>query len=823
MRWMRWLMLLLLLPWLIWQGYDFYRNLMMAELSDKGIEFAHLSQAYIVSDTEWTEFTLSKNKPVIRVLSNASLRPEYSVLPDKVWKYAFQYQLLSASGELLFEHVYHHRSRPAYQLETAEGEFETRFFYQESVGLEPTDGRVMMINLAGLDDEVASVRLRLAQKEPQIVDTVVRVYESDTVSTHKLAYQWQRMNESKRAFVARGSVYEPELLSAAEKRNLVKDRWRPIGPKGIVNHDYQLRPIYTLRDYDGEIQHTWGGDILPAGLLIDPWVHAVIPLPEAGGRVTLELQPQGERPLLQPIQLSWYGKGLGNRNEKSLSHNGQPFEYSAQFEGGLLELKAQQLVVVRAYLDTATGRQEITPEPIYLRSYTSVANQPLDFHVDRFGKRASPMRLDLRIAMSNLGAPLEGAAGVRYQLLDDKGVAVDEGRLATAQQFSHYDRLLGADSGYLSQVQRYFFNLPAQVKTVRLFSVTPVMVVAYSRPYDLVHRIRVPEDSYADLSGEAGQPAWFVVHPDNEHELRATHRSRLLRLQTRPPQDDPLVMAGQFEWESYQPQGEWAARYLLNPRDVNMPLRDQSLSVIYRQLKVGQSSDIKFKSEQYIKQVRPSLIFLRVSDEPFQLRVYLDDTLIHREQLRSRRGEVKLPVITTGKHRLRIEAPPQSDWFINYAGQAQGSVIKRLAHRIDLDGLSFVYQKQSHDDEVLSVHFQAPAGQTGRSRLAVSVAAQGRERLRPYDGWTLDRRLFDLRPQSKTQQAVLNTQSQWVEAGQRFFIPLGRDLPPGSYQIDFRLESSNQGYLVLSRLSRGLKESLKTFKEHLFSDAEFTP
>jgi len=823
MRRLRWLVVLLLLPWFILQGYDFYRNLKMAELSNKGVEFAHLSQAYIISDSEWTEFSLSKNKPVIRVLSNASLRQEHSVLPDKIWKYAFQYQLLDQSGEVLFEHVYHHRSRPAYQLETAEGEFETRFFYQESVGLGPTDGRVMMINLGGLGDEVASIRLKLAQKDPQIVDTVVRVYEPDTVSTHKLAYQWQRMNESKRAFVARGSVYEPALLSAAEKRNLVQERWRPIGPKGVADHDYQLRSLYTLRDYDGEIQHNWGGDIMPAGLLIDPWVHAVVALPETGGQVTLVIQPQGDKSSLHPVQLSWYGKGLSNRIEKSLNHNGQPFEYSASFEGGLLELKAQQLVVVRAYLDTATGRQEITPEPIYLRSYTSVADRPLDFHVDRFGNRASPLRLDFRIAMSNLGVPLEGAAEVRYQLLDDKSVAVGEGTLPTAQQFSHYDRLLGSDSGYLSQVQRYFFNLPAIVKTVRLFSVTPVMVVAYSRPYDLVHRLKVPEDYYADLSGQTGQPSWFVVHPDKEHELRATHRSRLMRLQQRPPQDDPLVMAGQFDWDSYQPQGEWAARYLLNPRNVALPMRDQALSAVYRRIKPGRNSDITFRAEQFIKQVRPSLIFLRATDEAFQLSVYLDDSLIHQEQLRSRRGEVKLPVIATGKHRIRIDAPSGSDWFINYAGQAEGSLIKRLAHRIDSDGLSFVYHKQSHDDEVLSVHFQAPAGQTGRNRLSVSIAPQARERMRPYEGWTLDRRYFDLRPQRKTQLAVLNTQSKWVEAGQRFFIPLGRDLPPGEYRVKFDLEQGKQGYLVLSRLSRGLKERLKIFKEHLFSDAEITP
>ncbi len=823
MRRLRSLIILLILLLLTWFAYGIYRSLSMVDVTHTGVEFAQHSQAYVVTDEQWVQFPLSKRKSVIRILSNASLTPQDADLEDYAWKYAFHYQLLDRSGNLLHEKTYHHRSRATFDVKSDLDELQTRFFYDATTELIPTDGRVMLINLAGLETDVATLRLRLAEKDPSIVDTVVRVYEPDMTSEHKLAYKWQRMSQKKRAFVARGSVYPPELLRDEEKRNLTRDRWQPLGPAGVNGRDYQQRSLYTLRDYEGEIQFGWSGDILPQGLLVDPWVNGIIPLPETGGLITLELQPLMDSQSAQQAQLIWYGKGLGKKKEQTLPHQGQSFEYSDRFEGGLLELKANQLMVVRVYLDEGGIRQEITPEPIYLRSFTTSANLALDYHVDRFGKRASTMRFDLRLAMHSPEIALEGSADVSYKLLDAKGIEVSSGRLATNLNFSNYDRLLGAQSGYLSQAQRYFFHLPPEVKTIRFYSSTPVMVVAYSRPYDLIHKLRVPDDYYSYGEKDARQPAWFMVQPDNEHELLSTHRSRLLRVQTKPPEQDPLVMAGQFEWDSYLPEGNWAARYLLNTRDPSTPIRDQALSAIYHTVKPNQTTELQFVAEQFIKQIQPALIYLRPNDDPFQLKVYLDNKILYQEQLRSRRGEVRIPTITRGRHRLRIEAPSDSGWFINYVGRSEDAVIKRLAHRIEKHGLSFIYHKQTHEDEVLSAQFQVPANQTRRSKVWVTVTPQARERLQPYDNWTLDKRLFDIRPERNTKQAVLNTQSQWVEAGQRFFIPLGRELPPGQYRIKFKLEYGRQGYLSLSRLSGGLKESLKAFREHLFSDAENTP
>jgi hypothetical protein len=60
---------------------------------------------------------------------------------------------------------------------------------------------------------------------------------------------------------------------------------------------------------------------------------------------------------------------------------------------------------------------------------------------------------------------------------------------------------------------------------------------------------------------------------------------------------------------------------------------------------------------------------------------------------------------------------------------------------------------------------------------------------------------------------VLNSAQPPLVGGQRFFLPLGADLPPGKYPIKFALEGAPEAYLTLYRLSPGQSELRDFFQE----------
>ena len=75
-----------------------------------------------------------------------------------------------------------------------------------------------------------------------------------------------------------------------------------------------------------------------------------------------------------------------------------------------------------------------------------------------------------------------------------------------------------------------------------------------------------------------------------------------------------------------------------------------------------------------------------------------------------------------------------------------------------------------------------------------------------------------MRPQDEIQVSVLNTRTATVDGGQRFFLPLGSDLPAGSYRIRIRPLHDVQGYLVLYRLSPGQQMVRAFLREHAYVD-----
>lgn len=803
-------MLLMLVVWLVgwvWRTLDTQE--LTAYLSGQ-IEDARPSNAYSQQGNNWLEFQLDGNGSSVHVVSNASV--QRSAVPDDaaLWWYAFEYQLLDADGSLLKKGVYHHRTHVSWYREALQGRLLTRDFFLDPQ-LVPADGRRMIVPLEASIRPVR-LRLRVNHADPALLAVMFRVYEQETLAAHKLEYRWQRLSDSRKQSLARGNVYGPEHLRNEEKLNLLRRRWRPLGPTGIKGTDYATRKLYVKQELPGD---AIDDAVLPYGLYVDVHTNGIVPLPEGGGRIRLQWTPVAGSDAAEPddrLVVRWYGRNLGQRSETAVEITPGQVQLEADFGEGLLEVQSRHALVIRAFQSKHDSLEEITPEALQLRVYRPDSSLPVEYRVDHVGEQPTPLRIDVRTVLS-VNAP-GVQEPVRFELLDAGGKVLSAGVLNQDAVASHHDRFARIEPDrQLSEPARNYFRLPAGVARVRVYATGGSLISAYSRPSDLVREVRFPEDLYAARSETYHtQPAWFVMRPANEQVLLRDLRGERLVLQQRPPVDDPQLLAGHYDWEEYHPVGSWRGRHLLIPRDPGLPVRDLARGAVYGVLPVNREVTVELRDFEGHREIRPTLLFQRDQKQPVDIAVWLDGGSWYTTRIAGHRGQFQLPSLPTGQHRIQIQGPDDSLWFMNYTGDHGPAYLRRLASTVGPDGLEFKYHKQSAEREILTG--QLYQTQSDRMRLHVAIDHTSSAALQPLDDWTFVHRTYDLRAADEGRVPVLNTRAQTVDAGRRFFITLGADLPPGNYRIQIRPEQEEDAYLALYQLLPGQQLVRLFLREH---------
>ena len=781
---------------------------------------AESDTAYPLEEERWVEYSIPGQSSGLKMVSNANLDAQQAAQPDIEWRYALHYQLVDDSGRLLRDTVYHYRTAVSWYRPPGGSRPLTAVFYPDR-RIVPADGRVLMIDLAEVPS-AARLRLKLASHAPEIEGVVMRVYTQQHLFDPPAALRWQRIVRRQQEALARASVYGPELLRQSEQIQLLRQRWNPVGPIGIEGRDYRIQRLYNALDIEAEPSRPL---VMPAGLYVDRDRRGTLPIPEPGGWVSLEFSeidpiPTGAGangaavPTPAEVELVWYGHQPGPPVVYRTSLNGSSATlWLEKLGAGLLEVVAPRPLIVNAVGYQAAGEPlDLLPEPLYLRLYRLQPDLPLEFAIAHVGEQPTLWRVDLRRAAP--GSTTE--ATVRYEWLDSRGATLRQGNLTPNDVASPYDRLLDGTvlAGRVSEATTYGFALPETVARVRLTTTAaPVLANAYTRPADLRRELRAPEDYQPVSAGETrGQPVWFPVLPLAAAAWARDGRTVLLDRQSRPPQRDPEVLAGRYDWEDYDPQGDWRGRYLLNPRDPQAPLRDQALDTVFQPLAAGIPVRLELRGSPGRTMVVPIFLVLRDTERPDSVRISVDGQPVYAGVLVLRRTQLRLPPLSVGAHTILVQGAGPARWFVNYAGGGAGSLNRRLAYRLDREGLEFVYAKASPDVEVLSGVLQTPFGTDRRARLRARIQMPDRVRPGPFTRPTVREWLFDLRPDNSSPVPVLDTPAEQAGLGQRFFLPLGDDAPPGDYRIRLWLEEGS-GYLTLYRVTPGLPVVLELFSE----------
>ena len=714
------------------------------------VESALPSTAYLAADDRWMEFTLSGKGDALRVRSNAVIDADAQYEPGSEWWYAFEYQLLDDRGDPLRRGVYHHRTRSTLFRDPQSGRQVSRNFLLDPAR-RPSDGRSMLVHFAP-GQSPAAVRLRPLHKEPQLRSLMFRVYEKIPIPEKKLGYLWQRLAESKKVRLASGSVYGLDLLREQEKQNLLRYEWKAVGPLGVEGEHYRATKLYIARELEGE---NIDAGQLPFGLYCSAEIRGMIPLPTGDWAVSLQIvNPDNQADPHATVWVRWYGQGITQRWQTRLPSATGRHDLGRQFDGGQLEIVAPGPLVVRAWGSSGDQRRELTPQPLRLRAYAVDASTGLSIGIDHVAGQSTPLRVDIRSRLP-AGAHPSGRI-LDYELLDQAGKRIRAGRLPVELALSNYDRLSPEEPGIqLSEPVRYYFDLAAEVAAVRFSAADELLLSSYTRPPNMVRKVRIPEDYLGEVDDLDRQPGWFLLRPTDEERLRREFRSAVLSLQPRPPQTDPRLLAGDYEWTPYEPVGSWRARHLLVPRKEELPVRDRSLKAVYRELAAGGPVQVSFRGLPGRREVNPSLLYLRERATPLDVQVRLGDRLHSETQIAGRQGQLQLPAVRPGSERLAISATEPVRWFLNQADAQAPAYLRRLAMQVTERGLAFEYHKASHEAEVLSGELYLASCE--RSPLRVTLAGDTPPSQGPRREWTFRERLVDLKPQGSERIPVLNS------------------------------------------------------------------
>jgi hypothetical protein len=780
-------------------------------------EDARSVTATLLAADRWVEFQVLRDATTIRLLTNAALNsmdaPDHDLTNPRLgWRYSLDYELLDADRQLLEKSEYHFRTQVRQLVDASTGKPMYPIFLGKS-GLVATQTRPMQLAVSGFDSQPAILRIRLNSADPGVQEVVGRSLSRIQREDFDQRYTWTRLSEERRQLVCRYAVYEPDLLSSAEHTNLLRWRWA----QTPTLSNCPRRQLYFIGDIeDQEVRD----EQLPAGLYTDPNWLATIPVPEGPGRVRLEFHPldpvtAGDR----EVDVRWFGISLQQRKVTGLSLANESSSLWLDVNGGMIQVDSPTRIVLRAYWsasvptsEAAEDEIEITPAPVLIKTFVA-DNEPVEYSISHLAGKATPLRLSFRypygphfdnLVISSRDDPSAASLGQvtsRWELLDGNGQVVKSGDVSFAPVVSRYEFLeLISGNEWLSESHDRYFAVPPSVERVRIRAVgCRLLVNAAVRPAGVSRQTRVPEDYHTYHARESTNRTWFGINPPDAKLRVQANRCFIVRSHTRPPDDDQDISAGNYEWQSFRPQGQWIGRQILVPQDPDREVRDRAIESTYFELTAG--SDYAFSSFAAATDFA-RLIVIADQDAPGRVSLQINQTTVLLPEIQSARSEIDLVKYNLPSEGIINISSTQPARF--YMGGRQVAAaqrfLKRTAQRLVGGKLEFEYNKKTTSDELLTIQVYRARGDHDRCRLSVSIQASQPDwtsDLQPTDSWTIRDRIYDLRPHPGQQSVLLGTAGA-VDIGHRCFIRLGKELRPGPYKITMqRLDEGGEGYVLL--------------------------
>lgn len=756
-----------------------------------------LSLVYEVPRFEWLEFPAPGARRVARVIAHADVLPNAEAQSRKIYQFMIRARFVDAGGEQLGERNMRFRTRVVEYRDSDSGELYRRTFYAKG-GPQPTSTQETRLALPGT--EVHSIQFQLVEMDPDVHAVQLRLYKQEPPAESRLEKAWERLGMRTRNLLASGNLYPVEFLTAREKVNLVRNRWKPAGPRGIEGEDYRVREMRVFRSRSGEPAGTaQAGN----GVYVARWLNLPIRVPESG-RLRLQFEsadPTDVQATESPLQVAATQYSEGNDEPAaSLVQAAGDGSVTLDAAPGLVDLQFSRPGYVRAYLRPASRlEQELDIERIAVRNYLLDPSEPMVFPVRHAGPEGTTLRVDLACQCSDseeAATQYNPVATFRIRAAD--GSTLQEGSIRNPAPVSRYAYVRMSVPTPVTETSRYVIHLPPRAADLELLGESGLMASVFSRPRDLPRRMLVSGDT-GERSRDELRRTWFPLRPVNYESVRNSVRSGILLRGPQPPEPDLERRLGTDRWERFEPDGDWVGRYLLEPREADSELAARALGAVFRKIPPNRETTVNVQAAGIANTVPMRLIVRRDSGHAVPVRVWLDGRISWRGRFTGKTAELAIGRIKVGERRLRVEIPGSAEVLVNYAGSGEASFSKRLAIRVRDQVMEIPFAKRTAEEETLSGVVYLPADAGRKLRIRADILGQPAAPLRMYESATVSGSELEIVGDGGPSVRVLNASQTPELVARRFYFPLGQDLPAGSYRIRLTFDSVAETYLILSR------------------------
>jgi len=799
----------------------------------------------ILSRRDWAEFHISPAAHSIRLMTNAAL--ESTELPEKNqsdprtgWRYSVEYQLLDADGELIGQHTYESRTRLRQLVDKDRGTLINPLMFGRT-GRVSTQTRFVQIPIDPDGLRPAIMRIRAIDSDPQISEIVARVRTRHQRPHFDKPSTWRQISLSSRKKLAKYCVFDQRFLTRSERSSLLRWHWLQAPTLNKV----RLRHLYFI----GEIDDQEALEDVPSGSdTISASRKITIAMPEQKGKFNLTLKRLDEsakNPIYLTIRFFPSDESENILWEELLEENSKTVTYPVS--GGLIEFETTHDLTWSAKwthdqpdansvnindVDVPFGQSaELNSNNGNLRVYLA-DTVPISYRVSHFKDQPTPFRITCRLAFGDAFASDQIQSKVQnsdgsyvgwdelkfldWAWLDDDDKVIEKGQLAIEPAISYYDQLWKAGEAHLvSEFKRYYFSIPPEASKIQFQSQkVPFLLNASVRPNHLPVVTRLPEDHHPFKRQFKPHRKWYNLQPDQNMQLISENRSFVINTQTRPRNDDDEGVVGkrEFQWQRYEPNGQWIGRQLLAPATMESVITKTSRGSSFYEVQNRQTYSVQDYGLDATADYR--LIYIAPAATQSTLVVKQDGKIVQREKLNSSRGNIRLKLDPfDGASAITLQGPRGIRMFLS-GGNVVGAkrYLKRTASKLENGKLTFEHEKRTPLDEILTLLIYRKSSGKERCKFSVKIQAENQIKMQksgPVESLTSLHQIYDLKSSPQQQSAILIGTDAELDVEHRCFIRLGPDLPPGRYTINTERVDQKEGGFVLLYQSTPLDEIQK--------------
>lgn len=765
-----------------------------------------VSISYDLDRDHWLRFHVNSPDGLVRLFSAAQVPSSWAGErpSSRHYEYAIDYELYSLGGELLDRAQLFFRGKLRYIRRPGEVGFRPAGRYLDTAEVIPTMGQSVVINLAETD-RALEMRFRLSADDPSMasagIDRVsMRLYVHQRTAGRNLEREWQRLSRRQKLLKTREFVTPPEFIETAQRTQIMRQTWQPLGPEGVEGPDYFPRSHAVDISEDSEV---WRGFAIYAGIPVDADHDGVVFLPGGEQALVVEAAAYAAPRLPFELRLKWLGEEVWQYSESSLVIDSLPARLPLKHGAGWLQLSAAQAVTVQ--LKVGPQMQDKTPELKRVWAFPLHPTEALEFPVNHYPGEETQVKILSRLFGVSQRMAQATWRQVRIELLDAQAQRQQVFRpelryLPSRNEFLKEDPI----GGWVSAATETVMQLREDVTTVRVLGPPDVLVSMQTRPQNLPFQLDVPAAYRPWLESEAAVPLWFQVNPEPGPVFR---RAVGVLVGPRLPQRDADLQQGKYAWSGFEPsQANWLARSLWTSRESGAPRRDEARSELFDLVPQNLEHGVAVVATISGATPRPEILYLGTARPTEAIQVWLDGRLLLSRLPTQCCGTFRLPALQPGAHQLRVIWPDGQVYLnsLEQALQADAQVLKRVrafrtpagdAQEFSIDLLperSALSLRIFHPETDLPVHCAVD--------LEIKPAPASNQIL--SDLWVRKRR-FKLSPGVRQVLWASGHSGLRLIEAERLIVPVPAGAADQQLLLSFRNHQETEVYLSVSRVQPG--------------------